>query len=54
MSSALAAGLAQSLNIKDAFERAHYYVQKAIKSAPLLGNGNGPINHCHSISGFVS
>ena len=54
MSSALAAGLAQSLNIKDAFERALYYVQKAIKSAPLLGHGNGPINHCHSISGFVS
>ena len=50
MSSALAAYLAQTSQIKLAFQRAHEYVQKAIIYAPKLGNGNGPINHCHSIN----
>jgi len=50
MSSVLATSLAQLLEIKEAFEKAHDYVQMAIKSAPCLGHGNGPINHCHSIN----
>ena len=50
MSSALAAYLAQKLQIKIAFQKAHEYVQKAIISAPRLGEGNGPINHCHGIN----
>ena len=50
MSSVLATSLAQLLEIKEAFEKAHDYVQRAIKSAPCLGHGNGPINHCHSIN----
>ncbi len=50
MSSALATYLAQTLNIKIAFQRAHEYVQNAIISAPRLGEGNGPINHCHGIN----
>jgi hydroxymethylpyrimidine/phosphomethylpyrimidine kinase len=50
MSSVLATSLAQILDIKEAFEKAHDYVQIAIKSAPCLGHGNGPINHCHSIN----
>ena len=52
MASALSAGIAQSLEIKDAFKMAHSYVNKAIVSAPKFGNGNGPINHCHSINVF--
>ena len=50
MSSALAAYLAQKIQIKIAFQKAHEYVQKAIMSAPKLGKGNGPINHCHGIN----
>ena len=50
MSSALAAYLAQKIQIKIAFQKAHEYVQKAIISAPRLGEGNGPINHCHGIN----
>jgi hydroxymethylpyrimidine/phosphomethylpyrimidine kinase len=52
MASALSAGIAQSFEITDAFKRAHAYVNKAIASAPKFGNGNGPINHCHSINVF--
>ena len=52
MSSALAAGIAKSFEIKDAFKMAHSYVNKAIASAPKFGNGHGPINHCHSINMF--
>ena len=52
MASALSAGIAQSFEIKDAFKMAHSYVNKAIVSAPKFGNGNGPINHCHSINVF--
>ncbi len=52
MASALSAGLAKSLKIRNAFEMAHSYVNKAIISAPRFGNGNGPINHCHSVTSF--
>ena len=52
MASALAAGIAKSFEIKDAFKMAHSYVNKAIASAPKFGNGHGPINHCHSINMF--
>ncbi|MDA9973568.1 bifunctional hydroxymethylpyrimidine kinase/phosphomethylpyrimidine kinase [Alphaproteobacteria bacterium] len=54
MASALSAGIAQSFEIKDAFKMAHSYVNKAIATAPKFGNGNGPINHCHSINAFVN
>lgn len=50
MASALSAGLAKSFNIEKAFETAHAYVNKAIKTAPKFGNGNGPINHCNNIN----
>ena len=52
MASALSAGIAKSIEIKDAFKMAHSYVNKAIASAPKFGNGHGPINHCHSINMF--
>ena len=45
MASALAAGLARSLEIQEAFQKAHFYVNQAIRTSPQFGNGHGPINH---------
>ena len=53
MASALTAGLAKSLEIKKAFQKAHYYVNQAIRSSPSFGNGQGPINHSFNIKSFV-
>ena len=50
MASALAAGLAKSLGIKEAFQKAHFYVNQAIVTSPRFGNGHGPINHCFNIN----
>ena len=50
MSSVLATSLAQLIEMKESFEKSHNYVQRAIKSSPCFGHGNGPINHCHSIN----
>ena len=47
--SAIAAGLAQGLALKPAIERAHAFVQEAIRTAPGFGGGHGPLNHAHSI-----
>ena len=52
LASALAAGVAQGLPIKDAVARAHAYVEKAILTAPNLGKGHGPLNHLHTVSPF--
>ncbi|HUZ74282.1 MAG TPA: bifunctional hydroxymethylpyrimidine kinase/phosphomethylpyrimidine kinase [Stellaceae bacterium] len=45
LASAIAAGLAQGMALRDAIERAHAYVQRAIAAAPGLGRGHGPLNH---------
>jgi hydroxymethylpyrimidine/phosphomethylpyrimidine kinase len=45
LASAIAAGLAQGLALADAVTRAHAYVQAAIRTAPGLGQGHGPLNH---------
>ena len=50
MASALAAGLAKSYEIKEAFQKAHLYVNQAIITAPRFGNGHGPINHSFNIN----
>ena len=50
MASALAAGLAKSLDIKVAFQKAHFYVNQAIIASPRFGNGHGPINHSFNIN----
>ncbi len=50
MASALAAGLAKSLEIKEAFQKAHFYVNQAIITSPRFGNGHGPINHSFNIN----
>lgn len=49
LASAIATGLAQGLNLKDAVRRAHAYVHKAIATAPGFGKGHGPLNHGHPL-----
>ena len=50
MASALTAGLAKSLEIKEAFRNAHFYVNQAIMTSPRFGAGHGPINHSFNIN----
>jgi len=45
LASAIAAGLAQTMNLVDAVARARSYVRKAIETAPGYGQGHGPLNH---------
>jgi len=52
LASAIAAGIARGLALEDAVARAHAYVQEAIRSAPGLGRGNGPLNHAHTVRRF--
>ena len=47
--SAIAAGLAQGMAMRAAIERAHHFVQQAIRSAPGYGRGHGPLNHAHRL-----
>ena len=54
MASALSASLAKSIDIRHSFEIAHNYVNNAIKTNPKFGRGNGPINHCFNINGFIN
>ena len=49
LASAIAAGLAQGLSMRDAVIRARAYVQEAIRTAPGLGKGHGPLNHAHTV-----
>lgn len=45
LASACATGLAQGLSLEAAVERAHAYVAEAIRQAPGLGSGAGPLGH---------
>ena len=54
MASALSASLAKSIDIRHSFEIAHKYVNNAIKTNPKFGRGNGPINHCFNLNGFIN
>ncbi len=45
LASAIAAGLAQKMDLIAAVTRAHAYVQSAIASAPGYGGGYGPLDH---------
>ena len=49
LASAIAAGLAQGLEIEPAIDRARTYVQRAIASAPGFGRGHGPLDHAHPL-----
>ena len=45
LATAIACGLAQGRSLRDSVSRAHSYVQSAIRTAPGLGAGSGPLNH---------
>ena len=45
MASAVAAGLARGMALRDAVIRARAYVRAAILAAPGLGGGHGPLGH---------
>ncbi|MBM3558172.1 MAG: bifunctional hydroxymethylpyrimidine kinase/phosphomethylpyrimidine kinase, partial [Alphaproteobacteria bacterium] len=45
LASAVATGLAQGLSMVAAVERARAYVLEAIRAAPGLGEGHGPLGH---------
>ena len=45
LASAIACGLARKQPLAEAVKRAHAYVQAAIRTAPGLGAGHGPLNH---------
>jgi hydroxymethylpyrimidine/phosphomethylpyrimidine kinase len=45
MASAIATGLAQGMSLPAAVHRARAYLQEAIRTAPGLGAGHGPVNH---------
>ncbi len=49
LASAIAAGLAQKLDLITAVVRAREYVRAAIASAPGYGQGHGPLNHGHPL-----
>ena len=45
LSTAIACGLGRGMELGDAVQRAHDFVQSAIRTAPGFGAGSGPINH---------
>ena len=49
LASAIAAGLAQKMSLRDAVARARAYVRDAITSAPGYGQGHGPLNHAVTV-----
>ena len=52
LASAIATGLAQGMALADAVGRARAYVREAIRTAPGLGGGHGPLNHGHTARPF--
>jgi hydroxymethylpyrimidine/phosphomethylpyrimidine kinase len=49
LASAIAAGLAQKMTLRDAVARARDYVRRAIETAPGYGRGHGPLNHAVTV-----
>ena len=46
LSAAIAAGIARGNSLQNSVKKARSFVFEAIKSAPSLGTGHGPLNHC--------
>ena len=49
LASAIAAGLAQKMSLRDSVVRARAYVRDAIATAPGYGRGHGPLNHAVTV-----
>jgi hydroxymethylpyrimidine/phosphomethylpyrimidine kinase len=45
LASAIATGVAEGLTLSSAIARARRFVQRALETAPGLGQGHGPLNH---------
>lgn len=52
LASSIAAGISQGLSLADAVGRAEAYLHEAIRTAPGLGGGHGPVNHLHTVGHF--
>ena len=52
LASAIAAGVAQGLDLAAAVARARAYLRGAIAGAPGLGAGNGPVDHAWAVPDF--
>ena len=50
LASAISTGLSQGLTLPAAVGQAQKYVVAAIRSAPGLGAGHGPLNHAHMVT----
>ena len=50
LASAISTGLSQGLTLPAAVGQAQKYVVEAIRSAPGLGAGHGPLNHAHMVT----
>lgn len=53
LASAIATGLAQGLDLRAAVVRARAYLYEAIRAAPGLGQGHGPVDHGHTVRPFT-
>ncbi len=53
LASAIAAGLARGMALADAVARAEAYLHEAIRRAPGLGGGHGPVDHLHTVTPFM-
>ena len=51
LASAIACGLGQGMARRDAVGRAREYLWEAMRTAPQLGQGRGPLNHGHACVG---
>ena len=47
LASAIAAGVAEGLTLRDSIQQARDFVHEAIRTAPGFGKGFGPLNHAH-------
>ncbi|MSO89103.1 MAG: bifunctional hydroxymethylpyrimidine kinase/phosphomethylpyrimidine kinase [Rhodospirillaceae bacterium] len=52
LASAIATGLAQGMVLRAAVARARAYVHEAIRRAPEIGGGYGPLDHAHTVKPF--
>jgi hydroxymethylpyrimidine/phosphomethylpyrimidine kinase len=52
LASAIATGLAQGMRLRPAIERARRYLVEAIRRAPGIGQGHGPLDHAHTVRAF--
>ncbi|RLK50675.1 hydroxymethylpyrimidine/phosphomethylpyrimidine kinase [Alkalispirillum mobile] len=52
LASAIAAGIAQGLPVREAVVRGRAYLHEALRTARDLGQGPGPVNHRHTVRPF--